>query len=651
MKALLAGLLLVTLLAPRAHGQSGERATLGRQVIRASTLQQAGVRRLGDIFKLIDPWDVSSVDGFTWQASPLGLSSLERPGWVVMLDGHTLDLDLFGVRSLDRLPVTLSQIDSLEVFSSPTVIDGVLFGEGLIKLHTREPGDGVSGRALVATASETGDPGPYRFTDLRTPNIDRIGTALAGSVGYSGGRGHIDIGARWQEHFVTDPQVRGRNFGITTGEYPIIKQSAVSLKAVYETPGSTHALFLGRSWTRDYFYLPQFGREVPTESPFNQASVEGSFGLNANTHLRYQAAYSVNALDRHDNALDLDFDWELRRWRAGVQATQLRSSLSATLGLMIEGASAATGYRLADDHLTLFRAHGELSYQLAERTNQTLAVRLTRGEGDLGVQAALTHYWSPQAGQSFEATIAWAERTPAEDGRIWLWQERGYGFLPDAGVGVTQEGRLKTARALTGHLRWRMSLATGLTVRLGAYIRALSRLALDQQAFQFDDATQTFLGPVELRIDQDGGVGGGDLVAEWRRRSLRVRTYYRYQDILGGSEAFREAWRTVPRHRLRISALYSPWPTLDLWAAMRFQGSNRWAAYRLAAEQSGGRYDAKLDDAVVLDLALQKWLWKRRLRGHLLFQNVFNDAVPEHPIGSAYGLSFAVQGELLLDGL
>ncbi len=84
---------------------------------------------------------------------------------------------------------------------------------------------------------------------------------------------------------------------------------------------------------------------------------------------------------------------------------------------------------------------------------------------------------------------------------------------------------------------------------------------------------------------------------------------------------------------------------------VRYRTSTRWAGYRLAAEQSGGRYRGDIDDALILDLAVQKWLWARRLRGHLLFQNVFNDAVPDHPIGAAYGLSFAVQGELLLAGL
>ncbi len=651
MKAFSVSVLLLALIAPNAQSQRAEGLQLGRQVIPASLLQQAGARRLGDILTLIDDWDVSSVDGFTWQASPRGLSSFERPDWKVMVDGQLFDLDLFGVRSLDRLPVTLGQIDSVEVISAPTTVEGVFIDGGLIRIHARTPRDGVSVRASLATANETGDPGPYRFTDLATPNIDRIGTGVAGSMTFAGARGYLDVGARWQEHFVTDPQVRQRNLAITTDDYPIIKQGAASLRAVLQASGGQHALFIGRSWTRDYFFLAQLGREVPAESPFDQAGVDGSFGLTPGTRLRYRAAYSSNALARHDNALGFDFDWALKRWRAGVEAVRQRSSLGGTLGFELEGASVESGYTLTDDRLTLFRAYGELSYRLAASARQTLAVQLTGGEGDLGVRAGLAYLWSPRSGQTIEATISWIERLPAEDGRVWLWQERGYGFLSDAGIGVTQDGQLQTARGLVGDLRWGVPIAADLRLRLGAYARAVSRLALDRQTFDVDSAGLALASPARLLIDQDGELGGAELFAEWRRPSLQVRTFYRFQDALGGSEAFREVWRTAPRHRLRISALYTPWPSLDLWVVIRYRSSTHWAGYRQAANQSGGRYGGELDDALILDLAIQKWLWKRRLRGHMLFQNVLNDAAPDHPIGAAYGLSFAVQGELLLHGL
>ncbi len=64
--------------------------------------------------------------------------------------------------------------------------------------------------------------------------------------------------------------------------------------------------------------------------------------------------------------------------------------------------------------------------------------------------------------------------------------------------------------------------------------------------------------------------------------------------------------------------------------------------------QTAGVYDHELDESVTLELGAQKWFWDRRLRVHLLLQDIFDDAVPLHPIGAAYGLSLRVQGELLL---
>ncbi len=634
-----------------AHGQQRGSRPLDRQVLTATDLQHAGLRRLGDIFLLIDAWDANTIAGFTWQASPQGLAPFERPGWTVMLDGQIVDLDLFGVRSLDRLPITISELDSVEVISTPRLMNGELIDGGSIRLHSRRSRDGFSVGARLATANETGDPGPFQFTSLASPNIDRIGSGVSGVAAYGTARGSIALSGKWQEHFVTDPLIRRRTFDITVGEFPIIKQTAVSLKGALQGAGGHHALYLGRSWTRDYFFLATFGREVPVESPSNQAGVYGAFRLTGPTSLRYRASYTTNALDQRANALDLDFDWELRRWRVVIEAARQRRSHRATLGVAVERASAKTGYALSDDGLSVYRTFAELAYRLSEATEQTIALQLTEAEGDLGLRAAMAHRWSPNPHSSVEAVVALLERLPAEDGRIWLWHQRGYGFLPDAGVEVTAEEALETARTLAGDLRWKLELGDRLWLRLGAYARSLSGLALEQQTFEFDPASQVFSGPVRLSTDQDGEVGGAEVAADWSNPAVHLRAYYRYQDVLGGGERFREGWRAVPRHRLRISGLYTPWESLSLSAMLRYRSSTRWVDYRLADEQTRGLYTSTLDDALVVDVGVQNWFWDRRLRGHLLFHNVFNDAVPHHPIGAAYDLSVAVQAELLLEGL
>jgi hypothetical protein len=650
-KGPLTSLLLIAIVIDAGWAQYREPASQGRPVITAEVLRHAGIRRLSEIFTLIDDWDVTTIQGFTWGASPHGLASYGRPSWTVMLDGQIVDLASFGVRSLDRLPATLGQIDSVRVTSTPVLIDGAFVESGILHVHTRRPGQGFSLRAHGMTANETGDPGPYLFTELRTPNIDRMGSGASGVISYAGGRFYVEVGGLIQEHFVTNPPIRQRNFDISV-EYPIIKQGAASLRAGLDVGGSRHAFYLVHSYTRDYYFLKQFGREVPVESPLTHIGIDGKFRTRGAISLRYRLAYSANALAEHENSLDLDYDWGLTRWRAELEARRDRRSHRAKLGLSLDAASAETGYPLSDDGFTLLRAYGELAYRLSPAHDQVLAWQLTTDSENLGYKAALTHRWRPAPDHQLKVAIAYLERIPAEDDRIWYWYRRGYRFLPDNGVPVTVDGEPGTARTASADLRWTAGLSDDLRVRLGGYLRSLSGLSLEDQPFQFDSASGAFSGPVRLVTGRSGEIGGAELGADWATLPrLEIGSYYRFQDILGGDELFENAWRTVPKHRLRITALYTPWESFSLRAALRYRSSSRWADYRDADEQSDGAYSSKVDDALELDLAAQKWFWQHRLRLHLSLRNVFDDAAPHHPIGPAFGLTLAVQGELHLDGL
>ncbi len=152
--------------------------------------------------------------------------------------------------------------------------------------------------------------------------------------------------------------------------------------------------------------------------------------------------------------------------------------------------------------------------------------------------------------------------------------------------------------------------------------------------------------------DRGGAIGGVELGAEWAAHPrLELGSYYRFQEILDGDELFENAWRSVARHRLRITALFVPWESFSLSAALRYRSSSRWVDYRDAEGQSDGAYSEEVDDALLLHLGAQKWVASRRLRLQLSLRNVLDDPAPHHPIGPAYGLTLAVQAELLADGL
>ena len=651
MRAALVYLSITALATPPIWSQDAGPPPLGRQLITVETLREAGVCRLSDILALVDGWDISTINGFTWEASPRGLSSFGRPTWAVMLDGQPVDLDIFAVRSLDRLPVSLGQIDSIVILSTPAVQNGQFVEGGLIRIHSRRPGRGLSIQAHVATASETGDPGPYGFTDRATPNVDRVGSDVSGHVFYGGSRAYAAVGALWREHFVTNRSIRERNRDISIDEHPIIKQAAASLQAGWEIGGGRHELYLGHSRIRDYYFLKPFGREVPVESPFTQIGLGGTLRLSGVTGLRYGAVYSINQLDQHRNSLDLDFDWQLSRWRAELEASHVCSSHRFVLGAGLTGTSAETGYPLSDDGYTTVSLYGELMYRPRLTMSQSLAFLLTSNGGDLGVKTALAHRRRFGRQHAVEAVLSYFERIPEEDGRIWYWLERGYAFLSDNGVEVVNEGGLGKARTVAGDARWMIRFNRDVSARLGAYYRQMSGLSLEDQRFEFEPSSQSFAGPVRLVANRRGQIAGGEIAVSWALREVDLHLFYRLQDVVSGDQLFKRTWRTVPRQRLRITALYRPWESVSLWGMLQYRSATRWADYREAAVQTGGVYSQEVDGAVTLDLAAQKWFWERRLRLHLLFRNVLNDAVPYHPIGAAYGLTFMVQAEVLLDGL
>lgn len=650
MRNVLACLSITALAAQPIWSQEGELPPLSRQVITAEVLRSAGVRRLSDVLALIHGWDISTITGFTWEASPRGLSSFGRPTWAVMLDGQPVDLDVFGVRSLERLPVTLGQIDSVVILGTPTVQNGEFVEGGLIHIHSRQPQQGFSVQAHLATANETGDPGPYQFTDLATSNIDRIGSDVSAQVAYGGTRVYAAAGALWREHFVTDPAIRRRNSDISVDEHPIIKQAAASIRAGWEVGGGRHELYLGHSWTRDFFFLKSFGRELPVESPFTHIGLNGAQPLSSATHLRYRLAYSANELDKHANSLDLDFDWQLSRWKVEIEAMHRHGTGRFILGAGLARTSAKTGYTLSDDGFTQASLYGQLQHQPRRKMSQTLAFHLMSNGTDLRVKAAVAQRLRIGERHLLEAVLSYLDRLPEEADRIWYWVQRGYGFLSDNGVDVTYAGSLGRAHTVTFDARWMNRISTGLSLRISTYFRSLSGLSLEDQRFQFNALSQSFSGPVQLVPSRRGKVAGAEIAANWEAlRALELVLFYRYQEAAGDDRLFKRTWRTVPRHWLRITARHEPWESVGLWGMLQYRSSTRWADYREADAQTDGTYSHVVDDALTLDLAVQKWLWDRRMRLHLLFRNVFDDAVPYHPIGAAYGLTFIVQGEVSLD--
>ena len=199
-------------------------------------LRQSGLMRLSDIFLLTDSWDVSTIDGITYQASPIGISSYQHQDWKVFLNGTPIDIDIFGTKALDRIPVDLSQIDHIRISSQPAVIAGQKATSGYLWIVTKST---FFQKNLINEAkkenfvnfrtgfgNETGDPGPYYYTNQFTPNIDKVGNIIAGGLSSSNDSTYFSLFYKREIGYPTDQAVFHRNNAIAGGYYPRQKLEA-----------------------------------------------------------------------------------------------------------------------------------------------------------------------------------------------------------------------------------------------------------------------------------------------------------------------------------------------------------------------------------------------------------------------------------------
>ncbi len=637
-----------------AHGDPAPAAlTAVQRVLHRPEMQRAGLQRLSDIFHLLDRWAVSTIDGLAWQASPWGVSPFEAQGWRVLVDGREVRLDVLGVRNLDRLSFTLAQVDSVQVFAGPGLHHGLSTDQGLLHFHTAPPPRGVSVQAGIHGGNSTGDPGPFEFTDPDARNVDKLGSGTHASVTYSTEHFHARVGWTGIWYSVTDLAVWDRNIQMWDDpvrlRIPTVRLSAPSLDLGLRTNRSWHRLSASGSRAVDLFFLPQFGREITTLEYLRHSAAWGGVDLGRGRTLDYRLTYTENELKHHRNRLDLDFDWRLRQWKGQVELAGWGRHSGGTAGLGVEGQVGRTGYELSDERDFFVSAYAQAP--IGARFGAPVATAtLTLGEdGRVGARLGLAQHWSMTGGRSARIALGYSRRLPDEEPGLWSWRERGYRFLEDGGITVSQEGELRSSWQTTLDMRLETPLGTHGRATLSGYLRRTGGLALAEQTFDFDGSNVPRSSPeLFLATDEGGDVAGAQLeVRADLPAGVSLRSYFGFRAMIGGDALFEQAWLAVPKYHFRQTLEYTPEPDFALRAMLAYRSSSTWTAYP-TANPVGDATVPGVASTVTLDLSVQKWLWQRRVRTVMLVRDILDDDVGFHPIGASPGRSLLVQADFFL---
>ncbi|HEX2450050.1 MAG TPA: hypothetical protein VHJ69_02855 [Gemmatimonadales bacterium] len=647
MAARLSGLILaIALVAARESVAQEARDSSGFvQILTGELLRTANLARVADLLLLLDDWDVATVDGFTWQAAPRGVTPYQGARWLLLVDGQRIDLDLFGNTNLNRLPVPLEAISRVEVVSVPELHHGEFATAGLIHIHTREPASGLSAGGWVTRGSEIGDPGPFAFTSLATPNVDRFGDDASVSVAYGRRRWFAEASARTGEQFATDPAIVDR-YATATGSFPTIKVRGQRVRLGGRLGSALHQVTYQRSSVDNVFLLDPIEAQLPTKERFEQLGLTGTFALAPGRDLRYSLTRSVNRTEARRDLLAADFGWKATTSTAGLQFASFR----LTAGARIRHVEVETPQEADPEHVTTGSVYGEVAVAGTWAGAPALAAALTAASGEIGVAAALRQRWQLGAHSRLESVLGYARTVHADDNSIWAWSERGYDLLQELGAAVEVRDPPGRSQQVTADLAISARLGPGASVRAAGFWRWLDGLTVEQHALRFVAAERSFEGPLQVTGDAGGHMMGGELTAAAQvLPPLRMRLAYSTVWAIAGDDSFGDAWATVPRHLLHYAVEFRPVANLDLWTMLTYRGPSHWSDFAAVEAESAGAYAATVPGAIVLDLAVQKWFWKRRLRAHVGFRNILGSTLRYHPAGATWAPTVLAQLEARLE--
>ena len=237
------------------------------------------------------------------------------------------------------------------------------------------------------------------------------------------------------------------------------------------------------------------------------------------------------------------------------------------------------------------------------------------------------------------------QRLVEEDNSLWYWSQLGYDLI---NTDFTINGDFNKSKTFTIDLIGSNKINDRLTIEISNYYRSFDDIYLEQQYYSFNSEDGSFTSsPLIIHTNQAGGIMGANLSIKSNIKSkIYQYFYYDYQSELYSKDVFKDVMKTIPKHCLNYQLIFSPVQNFSIWTKFSYISSSEWENYKningesyLTIHQDTLKYSNKVGSSNVIDLGIQKWLFKRKINTNLFLRNVFNQKKQYHPIGASFDLA------------
>jgi hypothetical protein len=584
----------------------------GRHVIYRTSIETAGVARLAEMVELAGV-SRSSIDGLTYAISADGLpgagvSTPGTPRLLLLVDGMPVPVGVLGQTFFDWLPVTTSDIDSIVVTRGPAIVAGLVAPRGAIEVFRRRAVSGAYTRAAFQFGDESGDPGPFRYTDQRTPNVEKVGPFSHLVAGYGARRWSAEAAYARKTFNNSDSLIRARlPAGALTEDRQYSELGTLVGRLGIRVAGE-HELVVSRTTHIGLIFVPAIGVEQPVDAAMISASVAGHASRGS-----LQASYRLSA-----SAADVGAFESVIPMRVGHESDVLFGAADVTRRTLRNqftfGVSGGQGTRRLERRNVAHgweRAHIGATFAGPAGSQATFGAGVTvAGRTAFDERASLT--WAASSNTRITASFVVMQQLAESDE---AHAERVVFEVADA-------EKPNLAR-----------FAIGAAYRGPVRIDATAHLDRSGGWSVYTDPAPFAGGQADDRVRprEDAALLGGSLALSTAEdRPISAMGDFRWSSVQSASDVMRDALESAPRHEVRLGIRARPYPSLRFAATMAVVGPTRWTSVDSTATS------ARTPPIERLDLSAEKWMWDRRIRVQAVFRNVLNRPERYHPLSAQW---------------
>ncbi len=635
------------------------------QTITAKDMAAAGITQVADIFRLAEGWEVNTTDGFSWNVVGRGLGTFQQPYLDVFIDNHKLDARLFDSVNLNLLGIALVQLDSVRLGTSPALVLGEITTGGYIHFFTSRRQSGWNLVGNINMGNETGDPGPWRYTNRATPNVDKIGPSseiILARGNYNGQQVGTFV---MQQYQFTDYALAPRTKKIDIN-WPYLFYVAPSLTIDQRFFGGWHQFRAAvGSGTRLYRWSEPLGFEAPTNLLTVDFGIGGYLPWSSRSVIQYRLNYASHELTETSITIPFGYDWHRRHLSGNLELANAGAGRTIKYGIGLDTHSLATQASLSASTYSVANVYASLSLVPDSRTGYQLAASVARAGSRTFLKAIASVDRQLSGKHHISLSTASVQRLPLAENSNLEWLRRGYDLYTWADLdnpwsaGQTEKTipEFGPANQFSLDANWRFPTSNQTRFQLGLAYRRVTDLILEQRQIAYDSTTYFFAVANALTLDESYQVLGAHVSCTNRLMpDLHWYAEYRYWSVIASTDIAANQWKKIPLHKLAVSLFWQTAPTFSVSLAMTSVSPTAWPDYTnisLATYPFSNYHSIAYRDRVQswinIDLHLRKQMWDRRLAASILLKNLLDQQVQYHPIGAIFRLTLFIKLELLLD--